>query len=180
MSDREAAPVLRLGHWYTSMVTTHSPRSVADDSSRVLYTYNTVQLTADEARRMADAVGVYEERRPLRLLTTWPPGSGPSVRRLAGHGLRRQQRHHRHRRFRYAYGRRALASATAGSADRFGRAGGPSASAPGTSTPACFVRRCWEGRQQRPFPEEGLRRARHARGVDGRISGNYFAQNYFG
>ncbi|RLN35424.1 subtilisin-like protease SBT1.7 [Panicum miliaceum] len=71
-----------LGHWYTSMVATHSPRSVADDSSRVLHTYDTVmhgfavQLTGEEARRMAAAVGVigvYEDR-PLRLLTTRSPG----------------------------------------------------------------------------------------------------------
>nr|CAB3454708.1 unnamed protein product [Digitaria exilis] len=47
-----------LGHWYTSMVATHSPRPVADHSTRILFTYDTVlhgfavKLTGDEARRM--------------------------------------------------------------------------------------------------------------------------------
>nr|CAB3458369.1 unnamed protein product [Digitaria exilis] len=72
-----------LGHWYTSMVATHSPRPVADHSSRILYTYDTVmhgfavKLNGDEAQRMSDAVGViglYEDKPPLRLLTTRSPG----------------------------------------------------------------------------------------------------------
>ncbi|KAF8664245.1 hypothetical protein HU200_054787 [Digitaria exilis] len=71
-----------LGHWYTSIVATQSPRPVADHFTRILYTYDTVmhgfavQLTGDEAQRMSDAVGVlgvYEDK-PLRLLTTRSPG----------------------------------------------------------------------------------------------------------
>ncbi|CAL5086048.1 unnamed protein product [Urochloa decumbens] len=71
------------GHWYTSMVATHSPRpEAADHSTRILYTYDTVmhgfavRLTGDEARRMSGAegvIGVYEDR-PLRFLTTRSPG----------------------------------------------------------------------------------------------------------
>ncbi|KAF8664571.1 hypothetical protein HU200_054754 [Digitaria exilis] len=71
-----------LEHWYTSMVATHSPRPVADHSSRILYTYDTVmhgfavKLTADEARRMSDAKGVsgVHEDRQLHYKTTRSPG----------------------------------------------------------------------------------------------------------
>ncbi|CAM0145376.1 unnamed protein product [Urochloa decumbens] len=71
-----------LKHWYHSMVTTHSPRAAADDSSRILYTYDTVmhgfavQLTDDEARLMSSAPGVsgvYKDRL-LSLHTTRSPG----------------------------------------------------------------------------------------------------------
>ncbi|KAG2646355.1 hypothetical protein PVAP13_2KG492700 [Panicum virgatum] len=71
-----------LEHWYLSMVAAHSPRSVADDFSRILYTYDTVmhgfavQLTGDEARRMSGAegvAGVYEDRL-LHHMTTRTPG----------------------------------------------------------------------------------------------------------
>ncbi|OEL22742.1 Subtilisin-like protease SBT1.4 [Dichanthelium oligosanthes] len=71
-----------LEHWYHSMVATDSPRAVADESSRILYTYDTVmhgfavQLTGDEARSMSDAVGVsgvYEDRM-LHHMTTRTPG----------------------------------------------------------------------------------------------------------
>ncbi|OEL12895.1 Subtilisin-like protease SBT1.8 [Dichanthelium oligosanthes] len=72
-----------LGHWYTSMVDSHSPRAaVTVDSSRILYTYDTVmhgfavQITGDEARRLSGAVGVtgvYEDRL-LHLQTTRSPG----------------------------------------------------------------------------------------------------------
>ncbi|CAN6225792.1 unnamed protein product [Urochloa humidicola] len=71
-----------LEHWYTSMVATHLPRSVADDPSRFLYIYDTVmngfaiQLTGDEARRMSSSegvTGVYEDRE-VHLMTTRTPG----------------------------------------------------------------------------------------------------------
>ncbi|KAL6657758.1 hypothetical protein ACP70R_005538 [Stipagrostis hirtigluma subsp. patula] len=63
------------------MVATHSPRA-ATNSSRILYTYDTVmhgfavQLTGADARRMANApgvAGVYEDR-PHHPLTTRSPG----------------------------------------------------------------------------------------------------------
>ncbi|KAF8669311.1 hypothetical protein HU200_051649 [Digitaria exilis] len=71
-----------LGHWYTSMVATHSPRPVADHSTRILFTYDTVlhgfavKLTGDEARRMSDAEGVsgVHEDRQLHYMTTRTPG----------------------------------------------------------------------------------------------------------
>ncbi|KAF8664528.1 hypothetical protein HU200_054708 [Digitaria exilis] len=71
-----------LGHWYTSMVATHSPLPVADHSTRILYTYDTVmhgfavQLTGNEARRMSDAEGVsgVHEDRKLHYKTTRSPG----------------------------------------------------------------------------------------------------------
>jgi len=72
-----------LEHWYHSMVAAHSsPRSVANNFSRILYTYDTVmhgfavQLTGDEARRMSGAegvAGVYEDRL-LHHMTTRTPG----------------------------------------------------------------------------------------------------------
>jgi hypothetical protein len=64
------------------MVATHSPRAVDDYSSRILYTYDTVmhgfavELTVDEAQRMASDAGVsgmYEDRL-LDPRTTRTPG----------------------------------------------------------------------------------------------------------
>ncbi|CAN6219337.1 unnamed protein product [Urochloa humidicola] len=69
-----------LEHWYHSMVSTHSPRPV--NASRILYTYDTVmhgfavQLTGDEARRMASVAGVNGvlKDRVLHHRTTRTPG----------------------------------------------------------------------------------------------------------
>jgi subtilisin family serine protease len=84
LADHLAKPphFATLEHWYTSMVASHSPRPVADHSSRILHTYDTVMhgfavdLTGDEAGRMSDAVGVFgvHEDRRLHYMTTRTPG----------------------------------------------------------------------------------------------------------